>query len=302
MNANEFYGESMIDYELPPEFVKQCKDPTIPVSVLGNGGSLNTLTDEQVTNINNSRLFRCNWAFKDPGKIKTEYAIYFSQAYNGPTEQKLKSQVDNAIETGRMTVYRYIFNVLYNYNPMCSLISSDGIAVWPTSGIQMLLHAAFIIRPGTINIAGIDMYTYKRKKLHLSKEETLQYLKKHGKQFSESGDDSSGIGFGKDNMTLVNPEYFIDKIHSKRFTYHNYESDLLLCMNAFTQCMIAETTVNIYQCDVLAALYEIVQDNIELLRDYFTSSTDCLQNLQKLKPSYNTWRLLHNIKKNALPD
>lgn len=302
MNAGTYYSEAMQDYTNPQDFVMHCKDDTQPVAVVGNGGSLETLTDTQIDLINQSRLFRCNWAFQDPGKIKKQYAIYFSQAYAGSLEKDLKNKVDSAVASNNIYIYRYIIHVLYNHNPMCSLISSDGVAVWPTSGIQMLLQAAFMIRPPKLYIAGIDMYTHKRKKLHLSGQETLDYLKQHGKKFSDSPAISAGIGFGKDNMTLVNPEYFSNVIIDKKFTYHNIESDMLLVFNAFAQCILNKTQVEIFQCDILSKIYEMTKSNMSIVTNYFEQGHDPLNNISKKKSSYNMWRLIHHAKKSVLPD
>lgn len=302
MSPEVYYGLSTQDFNLPQEFVTHSKDQSAPVAVVGNGGSLETLTQEQIDNINNSRLFRCNWAFKDPGKIKKQYAMYFSQAYGGTNEKDLTSQVDDAVANNKLHIYRYVIHVLYNHNPMCSLISSDGIAVWPTSGIQMLLQAAFMIRPPRLYIAGIDMYTYKREKLHLTKDETMEYLKNYGKKFSDSPDNSTGIGFIKDNMTLVTPKTFTDIILNKKFTYHNYESDILLTFNAFAQCILNKTEVIIYQCPVLTKIYEETNKNLELILNYFKSGENILNDINKKKISYNMWRLIHKTKKLALPD
>jgi hypothetical protein len=302
MDPREYYTPNIMDYDMSQSFMEECRNTNLPVAVVGNGGSLNTLTTNQITHINNSRLFRCNWAFEDPGKIKKEYALYFSQAYKGSEESNLRERLDNAIADNKVTIYRSITDVLYNYQPMCSLLSSDKIAVWPTSGIQMLLYASFMIKPSKIYIAGIDMYTYKRDKLHMTGKEIQKYLKQHGKTFGDSPEKSAGIGFGKDNMTLVPPDVFVTKIKKHKFTYHNYESDILLAMYSFAQCYIRNIKVSLFQCDILSHINELVIKNIDTVQEYFKNPATGLTSPEKFNKSYNMWRFIHNTTKQVLPD
>ena len=90
VNVQDYFSPTFQDFDLPKDFVQECRNESLPIAVVANGGSLQMLTDDQIQNINKSRLYRCNWAFQDPLPIKRKYAIYFSQAYGGSESSPLR--------------------------------------------------------------------------------------------------------------------------------------------------------------------------------------------------------------------
>lgn len=285
------------DYALPPDFVETCKDSNVDVAVVGNGGSISDLSDIEIKNINKSRLFRCNWAFKDPSKIKKEYAIYFSQAYGAAihgvgSDTHLVQQIDECIETGTVSVFRYWIDILYNENPLCTFLSPDGVPVWPTTGIQMLLFAAYQVTCPAVHVAGIDMYTHKRPDKAMNKQQTLEYLKKYGKPFSDSRDNSSGITLQRVNLTYGTPSQWSEQLKKFHMTYHFIHIDILVLMLCFYRFYSTSTPVYIYQNSAVSKIKQITHDNISMVHDYFTS-TGSLNNQINKKNCYRMWRLIN---------
>lgn len=294
MTGKEYYSDDWQDRSLDPGFVAHCRDNTIPVSVVGNGGSLNELTDDQIAVINESRLLRCNWAFKDPSKIKKQFAIYFAQAYGGGGEKNFTDKVERSWQDKHFIYYRFAKFVVYNFHPMCSFMDEDKHPVWPTTGIQMLMTSAFLFRPKKIYIAGIDMYTYKRPALHLSKRETAEWFKKYGKTFSESPTTSAGTTFKKENLTYITPQSFIQKLDQYKFTKHFIEVDILVLFFTFLQFIYNDTDVEIFSCSVLSMIYNETKQNYDTVNNYFTKPYEGVS----FTSNYKMWSLVNKVVKN----
>lgn len=302
MTLKEYYGKDFYDQQLPSDFVTHCKDQTIPISVVGNGGSLQQLKSSDISTINDTRLFRCNWAFNDPNKIKKQYAIYFAQAFNGTHEQKFTETCKAANNRKQFIYYRFQDKVVYNYNLMNTFLDEDGEPVWPTSGIQMLIQAAYIIPTPEIHVAGMDMYTYKRDKKHMSKKEMLSYLKKYGKTFSDSPTNSAGLGFVKRNLTYIKPDKFVNTVKLKKHVYHHAEVDMLVLFNIFTHCILTNREILFHGCEFMKSIYNICGENISTLKEYFTIKQDTFNQIPSLSKSYNAWRLVNKTMNVMLPD
>lgn len=285
------------DFSLDPTFVEFSKDDNVDVAVVGNGGSITGLSETDINTINNCRLFRCNWAFKDPSKIKKQYTLYFSQAYGAAThgissESHLAEQVDSCINDGTMTVYRYWIDILYNENPLCTFVSPNGVPVWPTTGIQMLMFAAFQVNAPAVHIAGIDLYSHARPAHQMSKQETMEYLKKHGKPFSDSRDGSCGITLQRVNLTYTTPSDWLSRLKQSHMTYHFLHVDIMLMMICFYRLHTTKTRTYIYESKVVEKIQQIAMDNIDMLHDYVTSSSSLDLDINK-KNCYRMWRLVN---------
>ena len=302
MRLTEYYGNDYYDQRLPDEFVTQCRNQTLPISVIGNGGSLQQLKSRDIKTINDTRLFRCNWAFNDPSKIKKQYAMYFASAFNGAHEQKFTETCKAANDNKQFIYYRFQKDVVYNFNLMNTFLDESGQPVWPTSGIQMLIQAAYVIPSPAIHIAGMDMYTYKRDKRHMSKKEVLKYLKQYGKTFSNSPTNSSGIGFVKQNLTYVQPDRFVKTVQDKKHVYHHAEVDMLVLFNIFTHCIVTDRKLVFHGCEFMESIYNICGENISILKDYFKIKLDTFNHVSTLPKSYNTWRLVNKTMNVMLPD
>lgn len=300
MNVKTYYTPQIWDEQLPNEFVKSCNDSTKPISVVGNGGSLELLTDKQIEQINQTRLFRCNWAFNDPSNIKKEYAIYFSQAFGGNEEEKFTKKARTTLLEGKWKYYRFQNEILYNFHPMCTLVDEKKYCVWPTSGIQMLMVAAFQIQAPVIYIAGIDMYTYKKPRGKLTKEQEIQYLKNHGKKFSSSPDNSCGITHEKNNLTFVDPTYWTNKIKKDKFTYHYIECDYLMLMITFANLQLRECKTVFFKCNILEQIYNITQKHLDIISDYYNLRD--ITNPKSQITCYNMWRLVNKTMKSIIYD
>ena len=305
---HQFYStERLSDVNLEPKFVMECRDSSIPIAIIGNGGSLEGLTDKQINAINTSRLFRCNWAFRDPSKIKKQYAMYFSQAYgagaNGVGEDsKLVEMFNESSNSGKITYYRLYTQVCYSQNPVTSLASPCRAPVWPTTGIQMLLYASFWVPSPSIYIAGVDMYMYKRPKRIMNKKDTLDYLKKHGKTFSLSADNSAGTSLFKENLTHVTSETWMQLLKEQKATRHYIEVDMLILFQALAQCVLNNREVIIYNSPVLERLLDIVRDNMDLLKIFFNLKSINSSEEKISSVVYSMWRLINNTMLQVLPD
>ena len=290
------------DFDLPPKFISFSKDVTKPISVVGNGGSLKKLSTDQIDTINNSRLFRCNWAFKDPGPIKKEYTMYFSQAYGAAaedvanSERHLVDQLDAYCDANQLLIYRYWIHILYNKHPGCTFATPNRVPVWPTTGIQMLLFASFQLETPSIHIAGVDMYTHNRPTGELTKKQILDYLDKEGKTFSESAEGSAGIAMFKENLCMVTPQVWSSLVQDKRITYHYVEIDTLVTMFCFCHNITINRPVYIYECEVLSKIYDLTYKNLDLLQEYFDITKDTT-NKQNIKTCYKMWRMLNDTVK-----
>lgn len=302
MNVKEYYTTELHDYQISPKLLKHSRDANIPIAVVGNGGSLSELTSEQIDILNTCRMFRCNWAFDDPSKLKKQYALYFAQAFNGSGEKDFTSTVTSASHEGRFEWYKFQKTIVYDYSPFSSVLNSEGMPVWPTTGIQMLLTAAFLIPCPEIHIAGLDMYTYKREKSVMSKKESLEYLKKHGKQFGRSPTGSIGIGLGKENLTYVHPKTWVEKIQKIKATYHYVELDILLLFKIFSHCMYHKRPVHIYNSDTLSGIYDITKDNKDIIHGYFLQDKNKFNSYEAIYKVYNMWRLINKTMDQVLPD
>lgn len=290
------------DFSFPETFVNHCRDINTPVAVVGNGGSLEELDDKTIDKINECRLLRCNWAFKDPSDIKKQYTLYFSQAYGSKREMEIVNQLDEHIENNKVSIFRYFIHILYNDHPMCTLATPGRIPVWPTSGIQMLLYAAFKMSMPEVHIAGIDMYTYKRPSRNMTKQETLDYLKKYGKKFSSSADNSAGLTMYKENLCLVTPSQWRDFVKNTGITEHFAEVDVLILMLCFAQFIIKNIPVHIYSCDILQNIYSETRDNMSIVKNYFAPIPDNIHNPVSRKSSYMMWRLINRVTDEVLPE
>ena len=289
------------DFSFSPSFVNHCRDSTLPVAVVGNGGSLEMLNSKTIDIINESRLLRCNWAFNDPSDIKKQYTMYFSQAYGSSREKELVDQLDEQIENKKLDIFRYHIHILYNDDPMCSLATPGKVPVWPTTGIQMLLYAAFKMQLPALHVAGIDMYTHKRPSRVMSKADTQEYLKKYGKKFSSSPDNSAGLTMFKENLCLVPPTQWRSFVKNTGVTEHYVEVDVLILMLCFAHLIVKKIPVYIYECNVLQQVYDITNNNITTIRDYFTQTTQALHHSGKQKSSYTMWRLVNQTVDEVLP-
>lgn len=293
MLVQEYARPQFGDYDLPKDFVTHCKDNTVPIAVIGNGGSLSKLTKQQIETLNKCRLFRCNWAFNDPLPIKKQYAMYFSQAYG--LEENLRNRVDDAVDSGQMMIYRAVTDVLYNKHPLASFLNKLQLPVWPTTGIQMLLQAAHY-QPPKVYIAGVDMYTFKRPKGRLTRQQGLKWLKEHGKTFSESTTNSIGTSFYKcseSNLTLVSTEQFIKQMHTLKRTAHYLEVDVLLLMHALAQFKITGVEIEIMHNPVIEYVNTVIDQNFEHIKKYFSYKTNLDSRSQQ--SSYVMWRLINKI-------
>ena len=304
---NYYLCDRLPDVNLDPRFVMECRDHTKPIAVIGNGGSIETLSDDQIDTINSCRLFRCNWAFRDPSKIKKQYAMFFSQAYgagvNGAGEEsKLVDMFNESANSDQVSFYRMWSQVCYSHNPMTSLASPDRCPVWPTTGIQMLSYASFYVPSPSIYIAGVDMYMYKRPKRIMNKKETIEYLKKYGKTFSLSADNSAGTSLFKENLCHVTPDTWKKLLSEQKATKHYIEVDILLLFHSFAQCILSNRQVHILENNVLSQLYNIVSNNMALMKQFF-NNTSLHSDNEKIKPCvYNMWRLINNTMIQVLPD
>jgi hypothetical protein len=305
---NSFYNSDRVsDVNLDPEFVMECRDHTKPIAVIGNGGSIENLADDQIDTINSCRLFRCNWAFRDPSKIKKQYAMYFSQAYGAGVkgageDSKLVDMFNESANHDQVSFYRMWTQVCYSHNPMTSLVAPDRCPVWPTTGIQMLAHASFYIPSPSIYIAGVDMYMYKRPKRIMNKKDTLEYLKKYGKTFSLSADNSAGTSLFKENLSHVTPDQWKKLLKEFKATKHYIEVDILLLFQSFAQCILNNREIHILGNPALLQLYNIVCDNMDLMKQFF-NTTSLHSDDEKIKPCvYNMWRLINNTMIQVLPD
>jgi len=289
------------DYNLPPSFVSNCKDISTPVAIVGNSSSVQELSPVQIDNINKSRLLRCNWAFKDPSKIKKKYTIYFSQAYGaamdtpGHSESNLVNQLDNAVNNNDLLVYRYVLNPVVKKHLGWTFKSPHGYAVWPTTGIQMLMYACSSMKFKDIIITGIDMYTYNRPSGDMTSEQIREYLKTEGRTFSESPDDSAGLTMYKENITYISPPDWESRVDKYKMTSHFIDVDLLQTMYCLAYLNIHKKNVSIYNSSTLELINQFTIDNIEIVQQYFDrmrSSLDCTEAIQA---SYNMWKLINMI-------
>ena len=286
------------DFSISSSFRNFCKDKSIPVTVLGNGGSLNELSQREIEYINTTRLLRCNWAFLDPSNIKKEYTIYFSQAYGCSKEKDLTQQLDDAIGRNKVNIFKYIDNILYTNQPNVSLADNKSRPVWSTTGIQMLLYATYKLQCTEINIAGMDLYTYKRPSKQMSPDEILKYLKTQGKTFSRSPSTSAGTTIDKGNLTYISPDHWRSLIKKEKATWHYIETDILLLFKCFIKAITSNTKINIIKNPALDKIYKITKDNRELLSKYFTHA-------DLSAPTgiyYKTWHLINRTVNTILPD
>lgn len=281
------------DLNLPVNFVTQCKNRSIPIAVIGNGGSVSTLTESQIEELNNYRMFRCNWAFKDPSKLKKQYAFYISQAYGSGKENKLKEELDESIDLNITNIYRFCIQILYNWNKMTSFCTPDGHPVWPTSGIQLLWHAAFHVPTPSIHLAGMDMYTHNRPKRHMSPEEALKWMETHGKTYSSLEDKSVGTSFRKPNLCMVDTDHWASKIKEYGSTQHYLEIDILAAMIALAHCVLKEIKIYTYNCPNLDIILTMTKNNLETIQKYYSVRRLDLTSLEMQSACYNMWRLLN---------
>lgn len=283
------------DFNYPLDFIKHSRDSNIPVAVIGNGGSLNELSRSQIDELNNYRLFRCNWAFKDPSGIKKQYTMWFSQVYSlaakstetDVKEGGIKTAIDAACMNGDVMIYRYQTNILYNGHPACTFATPNRYPVWPTTGIQMFLYATFKTQTPAIYMAGIDMYTHKRPKGELTKQQILKYLKEDGKSFSQSGERSAGISMFKENLTMIPPNMWRALVIKQECTFHFLEIDILLLLLCFHENEKKQTPVHIYSCKILNIIKTYAVENSAIIENYFNKCDK--------KSSYNMWRLISKI-------
>ena len=229
--------------------VQISTDPTTSVSVVGNSGSVLELSKSDYDKINNSRLIRCNWAFKDPSPIKKEYTNYFSQAYpaeesKNPGQGSIQEELDFECEMQNVHIYDSVTYVLYDNCPGTALMNPKGSPVYSTTGGQMLMYASFMLRPTELNIAGIDMYTHNRPKLGNDTTRIRKYLADVGKPYSGQKNTSIGLSMFKPNLTYILPEQWRELLHEKRHTVHSLESDVLLLLRSFAQLCLIGTKTN----------------------------------------------------------
>lgn len=289
------------DYNLPPSFISSCKNTTLPIAVVGNSSSIQELTSRQVRNINRSRLLRCNWSFKDPSKIKKEYTIYFSQAYGAAmdvpdhSESNLVNQLDSAIDNNELLIYRYILNPVVQKHRGWTFKSSGGYAVWPTTGIQMLIYACMSMEFQDIIITGIDMYTYNRPSGDLTPEQVKEYLKTKGRTFSESPDDSAGLTMYKENITYIAPAEWESLVNKFKMTSHFVDVDLMQTMYCLAYLHIHKKNVSIYNSPTLELINQYVVNNIETVQQYFDRTRSSLSSTETIQASYNIWKLINMI-------
>ena len=276
-----------------PSLVKLSTDPSTAVAVVGNSGSVSELSNDQYNLINNSRLLRCNWAFNDPSPVKKEYTMYFSQAY--PMEQEgLKDELDFACDARLVHIYNSITHVLFDRAPGLCFLTSNGTPVYGTSGGQMLLHAAFQMRPKKLNIAGIDLYTHNKPKC-INNTELLKYLTTTGKPYSKNNTGSIGINMRKENLTYVTPEHYIAALKKSKMTQHFIETDILLLLRSLVQLHILKTDITFMKTPGLEELYNIAGDNIDLFKNYFKPNRDFVRDNDTFGICYDVARLINKI-------
>lgn len=293
----DYLTPTLRDYDLPSKFIEHSKDSTIPIAVLGNGGSIDSINRKETNTINDCRLFRCNWAFRDPSKIKKEYAFYLSQAYGsettGKVETQLRMELDSLVDQNEVFIYRYWTNILYTHQYGLSYIDPFGLPVWPTSGLQMLLYASYKVSSPSLYIAGIDMYTHNRPKTRMSKQDFKKWMETHGKRFSVS-DGSAGTTHSKSNLSIVPPSVWVDKIKEHKKTMHYIEIDILLTMQSFAQCILTNRPVYILHSPFLTKIYKYTEEYIDTIKLFLTSMTQ-EDRLENIPITYSMWRIVNKI-------
>lgn len=299
LDFNQF---STTDLSLTREFIDECKDSSIPIAIVGNGGSTEELTDDQIKELNSYRLFRCNWAFKDPSAIKKSYAFYISQAYGSGPDHEIVPELDSSLEQGVTKIYRFSTQILYSWNKIISFSSPTGHPVWPTSGVQLLWHAAFHIPTPSIHIAGMDMYTYKRPARYMNPEELKKWMQDHGKKYSSLEDKSVGTSFMKPNLRMVDTTEWVNRIKEFKSTQHYLEIDVLAAMIAIAHCTLRDVQIYIYNCPNLDIIRNITVHNLDIIKDYYAARRMEL-NDPRMKPvCYNMWRLLNSTVDKVIDD
>ena len=293
-NNLDFEQFQTTDLNLPLPFISSCKDSSVPIAIVGNGGSIDTLTTQQIDKLNQLRLFRCNWAFKDPSKIKKEYAFYLSQAYGSGGEETLVKELDESIDLGITKIYRFCIQILYNWNKITTFCTPEGHPVWPTSGVQLLWHAALHMNKPSIYIAGMDMYTYNRPSKNLTAEELQEWLSKHGKRYSKA-DSSCGTSFNKPNLCYVEPKTWSENVKEFGSTQHYLEIDILFTTIAFAHCLLSKTPIHIYNCPNLSLILSDVEQNLDLIKQYYSCRKQEFNDIETQPVCYSMWRLVNSI-------
>ena len=293
MNVKDYFSTTFFDADLPKDFILECRDESKPIAVVANGGSLQSLTDAEISTINNCRLYRCNWAFQDPLPIKKRYAIYFSQALGGSESSGLREKLNNSLDDG-LLIYRSITNILYNFNKACTFVNKGKAPVWATSGVQMMTHAAFLTKKPHVYIAGLDMYSYKRPPGRLKPEQVIKYLNDVGKTFSESPKNSVGaahVRCSETNLTFVDSQIWQNTLKRNKWSAHYLEIDLLLLINAFAQLIHKNIDITIYHSPNIMYCLDQTNKHIDMVTDYFNQTN--LKSPSSQKITYNMWRLLN---------
>ena len=299
LDFNQF---SATDLSLTQEFIEECKDSSIPIAIVGNGGSIETLTEDHIKKLNSYRLFRCNWAFRDPSNIKKSYAFYISQAYGSGPDHEIVPELDNSMEQGITKIYRFSTQILYTWNRVMSFCSPTGHPVWPTSGIQLLWHAAFHVPAPSIHIAGMDMYTYKRPSRHMNSTELAEWMQTHGKKYSSFNDKSVGTSFMKPNLCMIDTQKWTQGIKEFKSTQHYLEIDILAAMIALAHCTLKGIQLYIYNCPNLDIIRNITVQNLDTIKDYYASRRMELGDPGMKPVCYNMWRLLNSTMNKVIDD
>ena len=211
------------------------------ISVVASGHCLKNLNKENITKINDTKLFRCNWFFNDNDTgIKKDLEGYFFIV----KDQNLLSALDKSTTHTIQTYYTPLLNVEYtpivNYwevlkekddfykqflNPkgQRNILGDVGL---PTTGVSMFAFATSL-QPKEIIYAGIDFYKPNKDR------ENFDYL----------GHKDSG----------VNP-------YLNEGSTHSLEADMKVFMKGVLQYKHPDN-ITIYGSDFVVALKDFILDN-----------------------------------------
>lgn len=251
------------------------------------------LSSTDYDKINNSRLIRCNWAFKDPSRIKKEYSVYFSQAY--PVEEAIANELDFACECNRVHIHDSVTYVLYDNCSGTALATPTRSPVYSTTGGQMLLYATFKLKPKQLNLAGIDLYTHDRPQLGRNPEAIRNYLETTGKPFSINPTGSIGLSMFKPNLTYIHPIEWSDLLFKKKHTVHSLETDVLLLLRSFAQLYMFDTKITFMNTPHLERIYIIAREHVDLCMKYFNLQRDFLNSDDSMNVCYQMFKIINQL-------
>jgi hypothetical protein len=147
------------------------------ITVLGNGVSINKLTNDQKILINSNKIFRCNWFFQDKSSINNNITGWFHNIPGGFNEL-----LDKLNSSNRTMKYIFAPSITENHKQRLAKKKFKFISSWdisknssvvakkhlkpkkergnlnlPTTGINMF-HFTCLLNPKNVHLCGIDMY------------------------------------------------------------------------------------------------------------------------------------------------